>query len=149
MRAWWHMAVFLAEGRASARAQNRKNNIAFTELKQSSVAGMEKGKCFKMKQERLPQKLGHGGHSRPCSDFILQPKNSGEPLKSFKNYMMKSTFWKDRSWQTEECIGRRGTWMSGGQLNRQLQWPKADGRFQLGWWIRKHRSKWTQETFWK
>ena len=34
------------------RAQNRKNTIAFKELKRSSVARMERGKCFKMKQER-------------------------------------------------------------------------------------------------
>lgn len=87
------MAVFLAEGKASARAQNRKNNIAITKLKRSSVAGMERGKCFKMKGERgYPQELGHEGHYRPYSDFVLQPKSNGEPPKSFKNYMMKSTF---------------------------------------------------------
>lgn len=34
------MAVFSAEGRPRARAQNRKDHSAFKELKQSSVAGM-------------------------------------------------------------------------------------------------------------
>lgn len=76
------MAVFLAEEKASARAQNRKNNIAITELKQSSVAGMERGKCFKMKGEAILKSQVTKGTTGPIQILFFSLRAMGNLKKS-------------------------------------------------------------------